>query len=70
MVLRTQFKLSNETIIKFILEMCNYNKELALKTSRADLVECWTLAEIIADHINDGDNDNENPYARTILESL
>ncbi|XP_021701961.1 GATOR complex protein WDR59 isoform X1 [Aedes aegypti] len=58
-----------------VAEMCRHNKEVAEKYGRPDLVQCWSLAEMIAQPNNDFDADDDmlcsqNPFAKSLLESL
>lgn len=59
-------------------EMCRHNKKISDELGRQDLVQCWSLAEMIAsstgDEINStGDDEmfsSQNPFAKNLLESL
>lgn len=55
--------------------MCRHNKEVAQKYGRPDLVQCWSLAGMIAQPNADFDADDDmlcsqNPFAKSLLESL
>ncbi|XP_053694110.1 GATOR complex protein Wdr59 isoform X1 [Sabethes cyaneus] len=55
--------------------MCRHNKQVAEKYGRPDLVQCWSLAEMIAQPNTDFDTDDDmlcsqNPFAKSLLESL
>ncbi|XP_055599327.1 GATOR complex protein Wdr59-like [Uranotaenia lowii] len=55
--------------------MCRHNREVAEKTGRPDLVQCWSLAEMIAQPGTDFETDDDmmcsqNPFAKSLLESL
>lgn len=59
-------------------EMCRHNKRIAEDLGRQDLVQCWSLAEMVATSTGDHEscsNDDEmfssqNPFAKNLLESL
>ncbi|XP_058820049.1 GATOR complex protein Wdr59 isoform X1 [Topomyia yanbarensis] len=58
-----------------VAEMCHHNKQVAEKYGRPDLVQCWSLAEMIAQPNTDFDTDDDmlcsqNPFAKSLLESL
>lgn len=58
-----------------VAEMCKINKMVAEEHGRTDLVQCWSLAEMIATPIMDGETDedmfnSQNPFSRNLLESL
>lgn len=58
-----------------VSEMCRHNKEVAEKYGRPDLVQCWSLAQMIAELNSDFDTEDDmlcaqNPFAKSLLESL
>ncbi|XP_049538039.1 GATOR complex protein Wdr59 isoform X1 [Anopheles darlingi] len=58
-----------------VAEMCRHNRAAAEKFGRADLVQCWSLAEMIAQPGTEFDPDDDmlctqNPFAKSLLESL
>lgn len=55
--------------------MCRHNKRVVEEDgTRPDLVQCWSLAEMIATPLSsDFESDemcSQNPFAKTLLESL
>lgn len=56
--------------------MCRHNRLVAEKVGRSDLVQCWTLAEMIATPLSNIDSDedyfsySQNPFGKNLLESL
>ncbi|XP_055690509.1 GATOR complex protein Wdr59 isoform X2 [Lutzomyia longipalpis] len=58
-----------------LAEMCKINKMVAEEHGRSDLVQCWSLAEMIATPVVDVETDedmfySQNPFSRNLLESL
>ncbi|XP_055640030.1 GATOR complex protein Wdr59 isoform X2 [Toxorhynchites rutilus septentrionalis] len=58
-----------------VTEMCRHNKEVAEKHGRPDLVQCWSLVQMIAQPNSDFEADDDmlcsqNPFAKSLLESL
>uniref|UniRef100_A0A182QNN6 RWD domain-containing protein n=1 Tax=Anopheles farauti TaxID=69004 RepID=A0A182QNN6_9DIPT len=58
-----------------VAEMCRHNRAAAEKYGRPDLVQCWSLAEMIAQPSTDFETDDDmlcaqNPFAKSLLESL
>lgn len=61
-----------------IPEMCRQNKKIVEDFGRQDLVQCWSLAEMVAsstgEHENSSNDDemfsSQNPFAKNLLESL
>lgn len=60
-----------------IPEMCRQNRKIAEDFGRQDLVQCWSLAEMVATTCeqDSSSNDDEmfssqNPFAKNLLESL
>lgn len=60
-----------------IVEMCRQNKKIVEELDRPDLVQCWSLAEMVAMTSSELEktNDDEmfasqNPFAKNLLESL
>lgn len=57
--------------------MCRHNRKVAEEFRRQDLIQCWTLAEMIASPIStefessdDEMMSSQNPFAKSLLESL
>lgn len=57
--------------------MCRHNRKVAEEFRRQDLIQCWTLAEMIASPIStefeNSDDEmmsSQNPFAKSLLESL
>lgn len=55
--------------------MCKHNKMVAQQFGYPDIVQCWSLAELIASSSNDLESDediffNQIPFPKNILESL
>lgn len=56
--------------------MCRHNRLAAERVGRSDLVQCWTLAEMIATPLLNMDSDedyfsySQNPFGKNLLESL
>lgn len=56
-----------------VIEMCRYNRDVAENYGRPDLVQCWTLAEMIAYSYSESETDDNcctNPFTKNLLESL
>ncbi|XP_040165744.1 GATOR complex protein Wdr59 isoform X2 [Anopheles arabiensis] len=58
-----------------VAEMCRHNRAAAERYGRPDLVQCWSLAEMIAQPSTDFESDDDmlcaqNPFAKSLLESL
>ncbi|XP_058057378.1 GATOR complex protein Wdr59 [Anopheles bellator] len=58
-----------------VAEMCRQNRAAAERCGRLDLVQCWSLAEMIAQPGTDFEPDDDmlcaqNPFAKSLLESL
>ncbi|GAB0090407.1 GATOR complex protein Wdr59 [Sergentomyia squamirostris] len=58
-----------------VAEMCKINKMIAEEHGRSDLVQCWSLAEMITTPVMDVESDedmfnSQNPFSRNLLESL
>jgi len=58
-----------------VAEMCRHNRAAAERYGRPDLVQCWSLAEMIAQPSTDFETDDDmlcaqNPFAKSLLESL
>lgn len=60
-----------------IVEMCRQNKKIVEDIDRPDLVQCWSLAEMVATTSAELENSNDdemfasqNPFAKNLLESL
>jgi hypothetical protein len=56
--------------------MCRHNKKVVENYGfRPDLIQCWSLAEMIATSLADFESDDDilctpNPFAKNLLESL
>lgn len=55
--------------------MCKHNKNVAQQFGYPELVQCWSLAEMIANSSNDLESDediffNQIPFPKNVLESL
>lgn len=55
--------------------MCHQNKLVAEKYGRPDIVQCWAIAQMIAQSNTELDPDDDlilahNPFSKNILESL
>jgi WD repeat-containing protein 59 len=55
--------------------MCRHNKSVAEEFGTADIVQVWSLAEMISQPNNDPDEYDDmmcfqNPFAKNLLESL
>ena len=62
-------------MLLFLLEMCKHNKNVAQQYGSPELVQCWSLAEMIATSSTDMESDediffNQIPFPKNILESL
>lgn len=60
---------------KNVAEMCRHNKGVAQQFGFVDLVQCWSLAEMIAISAMELESDDELlihqiPFPKNILESL
>lgn len=78
------FLVSRELAEKYVIlpnnvpEMCRHNRRIADEHGRQDLVQCWSLAEMVASSTGDessstGDDEmfsSQNPFAKNLLESL
>lgn len=59
-----------------IPEMCRQNRKIAEEFGRSDLIQCWSLAEMVASSIGEHENtddemfSSQNPFAKNLLESL
>ncbi|XP_059613286.1 GATOR complex protein Wdr59 isoform X2 [Phlebotomus argentipes] len=58
-----------------VAEMCKTNRMIAEEHGRSDLVQCWSLAEMISTPVMDVETDedmfySQNPFSRNLLESL
>lgn len=56
-----------------VVKMCRYNREVAENFARPDLVQCWTLAEMIALALTETETDDGcglNPFTKNLLDSL
>lgn len=60
-----------------VAEMCRHNRKVAEDFRRQDLIQCWSLAEMIASPIStefeNSDDEmmsSQNPFAKSLLESL
>ncbi|CRK93507.1 CLUMA_CG007043, isoform A [Clunio marinus] len=59
-----------------IPEMCRHNRKVAEDFGRPDLVQCWSLAEMVATSNDDNTTSDDemfstqNPFAKNLLESL
>lgn len=67
--------ISKELAEKYIIdtnnvaEMCRHNRLVAEEVGRSDLIQCWSLAEMIATLPLNMDSD-QNPFGKNLLESL
>lgn len=52
-----------------VAEMCRHNRLVAEEVGRSDLIQCWSLAEMIATLPLNMDSD-QNPFGKNLLESL
>lgn len=73
---------SKELAEKYIIDtnnltkMCRHNRLVAERVGRSDLVQCWSLCEMIATPLLQIDSDedyssySQNPFGKNLLESL
>lgn len=73
--------MSKELAEKYIIDtnnvakMCRHNRLVVENVGRSDLIQCWSMAEMIATPIlNMGSDEDlsssQNPFGKNLLESL